>query len=257
MALRKFARSAARFVLPTRVFERIQSVRSRNHQLDFLNRLGLLEQVKRHVEANGTTVQTGPFAGMIYPLDSAISRWCLPTLLGTYERELHPLIQAISARTYDWVIDIGSAEGYYAVGLARMLNVPVFAYDPEPRERQYVMQMAELNGVSQLIHLEGLFASSDMEAYANRRALVVCDCEGFEKLLFTPETLVHTTRWDMLIELHGSARQSLPELPWKHVATVLHATEREEAQNEFRTDGNSWLWCDSEKAGCAFNNCFP
>jgi protein-L-isoaspartate O-methyltransferase len=27
------------------------------------------------------------------------------------------------------VIDIGSAEGYYACGLARMLQVPVYAYD--------------------------------------------------------------------------------------------------------------------------------
>lgn len=55
----------------------------------------------------------GPFRGMAlgpvyYP----------PTLLGTYERELHPWLERIFASPFAHVIDIGGGTGYYACGLA-------------------------------------------------------------------------------------------------------------------------------------------
>src|SRR4051794_40351820 len=66
----------------------------------------------------GPQVQTGPFAGLEFARASA--EGChVPKLLGCYERELHGLVEAAVADGYDDIVNIGCAEGYYAVGLAR------------------------------------------------------------------------------------------------------------------------------------------
>jgi hypothetical protein len=234
-------------ILPAALFHRIQATRARRAELEFLASQGLLDEVKRHVEKHGNVVQSGPFSGLTYPPEAAISRWSAPKLLGTYEMELHPVLSTISTRKYDCAIDIGSAEGYYAVGLARMLRIPVFAYDPAPEERAYSARMAECNDVAGLVHLADLFTVETMRRFAGQRALVVCDCEGFEERLFQPETVELTRNWDIIIELHGTADAILPALAWPHAVTVIQPDERSNsAQNEHRGSKQRFLWCDSQ-----------
>jgi FkbM family methyltransferase len=48
----------------------------------------------------------------------------------------------------DLVIDIGSAEGYFAIGIAR-LGKRVIAFDADPHERRICKVMASLNEVSE------------------------------------------------------------------------------------------------------------
>src|SRR5277367_5483480 len=134
MSMSALLRPFAEAVLPAQWFGRIQAIRSRKHQVRLLKQLGVLETAKRYLEKNGPVVRNGPFSGMIYPREAALNRHSIPKLLGTYEMELHPVLDLVAKRHYDCVIDIGSAEGYYAVGLARLLMVPVYAYDPEPVE---------------------------------------------------------------------------------------------------------------------------
>jgi hypothetical protein len=67
-------------------------------------------------------VESGPFAGMKY-----LPGFCegiLPKLLGSYEQELWPALHSIASLPIQAVINIGCAEGYYAVGLARLLPAP-------------------------------------------------------------------------------------------------------------------------------------
>jgi hypothetical protein len=45
-----------------------------------------------------------------------------PKFLGTYERELHRVIERAIWRRPKYVLNIGCAEGFYAVGLAIRLN---------------------------------------------------------------------------------------------------------------------------------------
>lgn len=244
--LKAILKAAAEGFLPTALFQKIQATRSRRWQLEYLTSNGLLEQVKRYIEKHGTTVESGPFSGLVYSLDAAITRLSLPKLLGSYEMELHPILYKASTRKYDCVIDIGSAEGYYAVGLARMLQVPVFAYEPAPEEKAYTSLMAENNGVSELVKLADLFTVEDMRQFSGRRALVVCDCEGFEEFLFKPDTVELTHNWDLIIELHGPADAILPALKWPHGITVIPIAERSGLQNEFRGSNQRFLWCDSQ-----------
>lgn len=253
-------RAIAKAFLPRPLFEKVIAVWSRSYQKRLLHRMGLLEASRRYIERNGLTVKYGPFAGMVYGLDVARNRHVIPKLLGSYEQELHPIIQKIRSRRYDAVIDIGSAEGYYAVGLARMLQTPVLAYDPEPNERKWCMELARLNGVSSLVEPKRLFLPADLRIFAEKKLLVLCDAEGFEGTLFKEESLPLTKNWNLLIELHGSCLDSLPKLPWPHKTSIIRQATRSESYrelegigksptqllSEYRSDPNqTWLWCEN------------
>ena len=242
--MRKLMRNVLKKALPTNLFERIMAVRSRRRQVRILKQNGWLDKVQTYIAQNGLTVQNGPFKGMVYPRGATANRWCVPKLMGTYEQELHPFLLEAAKAQYDCVIDIGSAEGYYACGLARMLEIPVYAYDPEPIEKAHAAEMAQLNGVSHLVTMRNLFSPDDMKAFSSQKALVVCDCEGFEDVLFTPDTLENTRNWDIIIELHGSTNQNLPPLNWPHKSTLLLPIQhRAGMENELRSQPQSFLIC--------------
>lgn len=235
----------ARKIVPPALFQKMMAIRSRRWQLRRLATNGGLDEVRRYIERRGTVVQSGPFAGLVYPLDAAITRWSIPKLLGTYEMELHPLLFAAANRKYECVIDIGSAEGYYSTGLAGLLQVPVYAYDPEPYEKNFAILMAKINGVSHLVQLADLFTVEEMRQFAVRRALVVSDCEGFEEVLFRPDTIELTRNWDLIIELHGTADALLPALNWPHKITTIDIATRQGLESERRSQPQRFLYCDS------------
>ena len=72
---------------------------------------------RRFVAWHGLTVSGGPFAGLAYPDRAPIS--LVPKLLGIYERELHGAIEAAIRAQPGLIVNVGAADGYYAVGLAR------------------------------------------------------------------------------------------------------------------------------------------
>jgi len=55
-------------------------------------------------------VMAGPFAGNFYIQCGGGGAW-LPRLLGTYEKELWPVIESICKSPFSHIVDIGSAEG--------------------------------------------------------------------------------------------------------------------------------------------------
>ena len=62
-------------------------------------------------------VNQGPFKGMRYINEAHVGFVC-HKLTGTYEKEIQPIIKKELEIPYDVVIDVGSAEGYYSVGMA-------------------------------------------------------------------------------------------------------------------------------------------
>lgn len=79
--------------------------------------------VAAHLERMlGLTVRRGPFAGLRYPSHDAVGSSLWPKLLGSYEAELAPTFEALCATPYRTVVDVGAAEGYYAVGLGLRLG---------------------------------------------------------------------------------------------------------------------------------------
>lgn len=149
-------------------------------------------------------VRHGPFQGMKYPASTSVGSQLFPKLLGSYEREIAGIIEDICRTPYSEIVDIGCAEGYYAVGLAmRIPTASVYAYDTNSEAIRLCEQMAVLNGVDDRVAV-GAFC--DIEALKSipftERSLIISDCEGYEKVLFTEEMASFLTHHDLLIEVH-------------------------------------------------------
>ncbi len=149
-------------------------------------------------------VRHGPFEGLCYPEFASVGSALYPKLLGSYESEIHDWIETVCTAGYSEILDVGCAEGYYAVGLARRLaEAVVYAYDIDPEARRLCSSMAEANRVHDRVHVRGAFAGNDIAQIPLRhRGLVVCDCEGGEMSIFTEDTVKLFAGWDLLIETH-------------------------------------------------------
>jgi hypothetical protein len=149
-------------------------------------------------------VTSGVFKGMRYPEATSVGSALFPKLLGSYEKELHPLLESLCDNDYTEIIDIGCAEGYYAVGLARRITgARVFAFDINEQAILLCRKMAELNDVgARVITGKACTADTLRSLPLTRRALVVSDCEGYERDLFTEDAARLLGRHDLLIETH-------------------------------------------------------
>jgi hypothetical protein len=154
------------------------------------------------VARNGTVVLNGPFAGLDFLAESA--EGChVPKLLGTYEQPLHAAIETVIATAYPILLNIGCAEGYYAVGLARrMPATKVLAFDTDANARKVCADLAAKNGVTDRIEIGELFRIEDFARYAGQRALVFCDIEGAERELLDPDKAPALRTMDMIVEAH-------------------------------------------------------
>ncbi len=149
-------------------------------------------------------VMNGPFKGLKYGSLSSYGSAIYPKLLGSYERELHAVIEKCCQDQYSEIIDVGCAEGYYAVGLAiRNKSAKVYAYDTESEARKLCEASARLNSVSQRVNVHGFFSPDELAKFKfTGKGLVICDCEGYEKILFNNKNIQNLSNCDLVIELH-------------------------------------------------------
>ncbi len=164
------------------------------------------------VKRDGTIVQSGPFAGMDYPFAASEGAGA-SRLLGCYEASLAQIIEMIVTRPYRKVIDVGCAEGYYAVGLARrMPQAQIIARDANPAALKICAQLAQANGVANRITLGGLMQHQDFDICADHPTLVVCDIEGAEADLLDPARAMGLRHADILVETHDCIAPGLSRL---------------------------------------------
>ena len=173
-----------------------------NNTLRLLSKWRSLLIQNTYIKMEGVTVFSGPLAGLNFVKES--SEGChMAKLLGTYEQPLHKHIENLSGTRYEKIINIGCAEGYYAIGLTRMFpNSVSLAYDTDPEARKKCKILASLNGVQDRVEVHKEFHSNDFARFANTRALVFCDIEGHEKSLFHENIVPFLSGVDIIIECH-------------------------------------------------------
>lgn len=154
----------------------------------------------------GAIIHGGLFRGMRY-LDRPSQGMLLPRLLGVYESELHPHLEAFLQEGVDVIIDVGCAEGFYAVGLARLApGVPVHAHDIDENARALCAELAQRNGVAEQVVIGGEFKPEDFQAFAGRRALVMVDAEGAEVDILDPAKAPALAGMSIIVETHDFFR---------------------------------------------------
>jgi len=217
---------------------------------------------------NGRQVQTGPFRGLHYDV-TATEGAGAARLLGCYEKSLSPVFEEIIARGYGQIIDIGCAEGYYAVGLARRSpEARIMARDTNPAARKACVKLAELNGVGDRVEVGGAVTPEDFEICFKQKTLVLCDIEGAEAELLTPQAAPGLSRADILVEVHdcfipGLSRDLVKRFQSTHdIQTLSRSVDMaalpdwmEEWSDldrlltlwEWRSGSTPWLWMTSHE----------
>lgn len=195
-----------------------------NYRLKRVTRL-----ISRH---GGLVVRSGPFAGMTYVAE-AICSSLVPKLLGSYEAELHAVMDEVFARNYETVIDIGCAEGYYAVGSAlRLPQARVLAFDINSRARDLCLRLAQVNEVADRVQIEGECNHEKLRRLISTSTLIICDCEGCELQLLDPTLVPELRTCDLVVELHDMIDSiitptMLARFSATHDVTLIDAVDRD------------------------------
>jgi SAM-dependent methyltransferase len=232
------------------------------------------ETITEHFsQGSGNIVQAGPFKGMEIPTGLS---WGdgdrLPKLLGSYEAELHRWISRIVKQRYDIILDVGCAEGYYAVGLARCTAPPtkVLAFDISADARRICALAAEMNGVAGRVLLFDRCSPQALRDVLSKhgRSFALLDCEGAELELLRPDLVPNLRTTDLLVECHDFLDNTITETLCQRLSST-HSIERVDEQPrdfnqfpflkglggferslalcEFRPEMMHWLLCISKE----------
>jgi ribosomal protein L11 methylase PrmA len=149
------------------------------------------------------TIRHGPFAGMRYAPMTAGCLTLIPKLVGSYESFIHHwIIEAIN-RDYDTILNIGSGEGYYAVGFSlRSKASKIYAYDIDKPARENVAMLAEMNSIADRVRIRRLCTRGELQAKIVHNTLIFCDIEGGEFDLLRPDRIPALSRADLIVETH-------------------------------------------------------
>lgn len=168
------------------------------------------DKVLKHLVAiNGYVIAYGPFKGMKLNGDVWWGKYSVNSkLLGVYEKNVLDKICAYSNAIDGPFVDIGAADGYYAIGVAYSgLNDCVYAYEIGEKGRDRLVQNAILNGCGDKVAVEEEANYERLSALIEKhgRALFLIDIEGAEYALLDRRTLTLLRRSCLIVELH----------PWK------------------------------------------
>ncbi len=203
-------------LIPSPLLRALDRLRARRRL--FITAPATAEYVRRY----GLRVRHGPFMGMSYAEGMERTAGDLVSkLTGTYERELHRVVAEWIAADLEHVIDVGSAEGYYAIGFA--LTIPtatVHAFDIDPTARKRCAAMAELNGVAGRVRLAGACDPRSLNAFPRHGVALFSDCEGAERTLLDPELAPRLQGWPILVELHDFVDSTITATICKRFAST-------------------------------------
>lgn len=231
--------------------------------------IGYLEHLVR--SRTDGRIPKGPFAGMRY-IHNAVGSAYVPKLLGIYERELNPFVEQACVLNFPLIVDIGAAEGYYAVGMAlRNPGARVIAFEMEQKGRAALKEMAELNGVAPRVEIRGKCNPEDLARVltGSDRALILCDVEGDEEILLDPAAISSLVHAHLLVEMHEFILRGVTEglierfnsshdvrriwqeprdpaeMPYRTLGTALLPQRYLDwAVSEWRPERMSWLWME-------------
>jgi ribosomal protein L11 methylase PrmA len=180
----------------------------------------------------------GIFKGMKYPDYESSGSPLFTKFLGSYEDELNPFFMETAVTQYSEIIDIGCAEGYYAVGLAMMHHeAKVYVYDIDDVALNRCRAMADVNGVANRIFFGSKCDKSTLVNFKfSGKGLILSDCEGYEKDLFDKETANALKNCDVIIELHDNAVPDIKQRitdAFKDTHSISFVTSRLKSQKDY------------------------
>ena len=175
--------------------------------------------------------------------DEAQGSALMPKILGTYELELHSAFAGAYAQDDLFVVDVGAAEGYYAVGLLyRNPGARVVAFETTPSGRSLMQHVAMKNQVAERLTILGECDPGTLQSVLSSKpgALVVMDVEGAEEWLLDPATVPALTTSRIIVEVHGGLEDRL-EARFSGTHQITRIASREIHPSDIRPIPWRWL----------------
>ena len=174
----------------------------------------------------GRRILAGPFRGMRYPGHAATSV-LMPKIVGTYEMELHPWLDARLQRLERSAIVVGAGEGFYAVGfLFRNISLRVRAYELDERARASLNESAVINHVRGRLVIEGACDPDSLSRALKEEPadLLLVDVEGYERDLLDPAVVPELEAQEIVVEVHDGIDPGITELLVSRFSTTHEIT---------------------------------
>lgn len=151
-------------------------------------------------------VYQGPFKGM-----SIVRKFSwgdgdtAGKLLGIYENELYPAISHLTKELdFDLVLNIGCAEGYYGLGLARNLpNTLCALFDISTTAISICRENAKVNNINN-VQFNTDCSVENIRSYLSKveRPFIIMDVEGHERVLLDLDLIPELNRSTVIVESH-------------------------------------------------------
>lgn len=190
-------------------------------------------------------VMDGPFKGLKYSRTQAYGSSVLPKLAGSYEACLHPVWYELQLNDYTSIVHLGAGEGYYVMGLQRLLQPANGSIAVECDERNIALLKENLaaNGMTAEVSIVNVKAEPTLLQQWHRpgRMLWMCDVEGDEKKLFSHDNADLWAESDLVIELHEYLDRGMVE----YISGIFYASHTIQLIQENRMDAVSRRFLES------------
>ena len=139
---------------------------------------------------NDRIIKHGPFNGMLY--DIITNKNIFQKLLGSYEKELHHIIQSLIELKPKTIINIGTEDGYYAIGMGlKVQSSKIIIFEEDRNNIALCQKLAKQNNLLDRIKIYKNYNKNIFKYVLNScdyKSLFLFDsCEGqkfFNKDLF-------------------------------------------------------------------------
>ena len=200
----------------------VHEISQLNEALRLLSKWRSLLIVNTYKKNHGLIIFQGPFKDIEF-LEKSSEGCHMAKLFGTYEQPLHQYIEEIISSNYQTIFNIGSAEGYYSVGLAkRMPKTNILSFDIDISAQKACLELATKNNLQDLINIKAEFHPSILSDYKDSKNLILCDVEGEERKLLDIENYKVLKEIDILVESHECLQPGIT----KELITKFSATHK-------------------------------
>lgn len=162
---------------------------------------------KQAYEICGGTVKYGPFKGLKLTNETWWGGLDLGSqCFGLYEKEILDILGAAPTSTEKVFVDIGAADGYYAIGMLHSGKAgKAICFEQSEHGRTTISKNFELNSSPGSLAVLGEASPSSLLNLSTEdlgNALVIIDIEGAEFDLLVPEVLHFLKHCTVIIEIH-------------------------------------------------------
>lgn len=135
---------------------------------------------------------------------------CASKLLGLYECELFDAIEFEINQSHDMILNVGCAEGYYGIGLAKRTGATTVLFDVNDAAINIARENAQANNVNRIMFSTACTIEQYRAFLINpKNPFIFMDCEGAEEDILDFEKIPELEKTTVIVESHDCNRPGL------------------------------------------------